>query len=223
MNCSTTCIDSLHLLLPLLLTNLHLLAPHRASSTGCHRARARSTERERVARMVACMLCATRSAPLGQRALAFLRGVHRRATRLNRATLRFIIVRRSIGGCVVRPPLSVLLTLIERCDLDRHRESRHCSSRMIALIGPALMPFVSTETGHRAPLRPTVPPPTAVNNPLDASIVARAVLLLLHVPPEVALAKVILLPKHGLDTPVISATPAVTVSCVIVRHDDVLV
>ena len=64
----------------------------------------------------------------------------------------------------------------------------------------------------------TVPPLIAASTPLDASMVARAVLLLLHEPPDVALLSVILLPEHGLETPVVAANPAFTVSCVMVRH-----
>jgi hypothetical protein len=64
----------------------------------------------------------------------------------------------------------------------------------------------------------TVPPLIAASTPVTASIVARAVLLLLHVPPDVALLIVILLPVHGLETPVVAAKPAFTVSWVVVRQ-----
>ena len=64
----------------------------------------------------------------------------------------------------------------------------------------------------------TVPPLIAASTPLDASMVARAVLLLLHVPPVVALLSVMLLPAHGLVAPVVAARAALTVSWVIVRQ-----
>ena len=64
----------------------------------------------------------------------------------------------------------------------------------------------------------TVPPLTAVSTPVDSPMVARAVLLLLHVPPVVALLSVMLLPVHGLDTPVVAAKAVFTVSWVIVRQ-----
>jgi len=49
-----------------------------------------------------------------------------------------------------------------------------------------------------------VPAETPVTTP-DASTVAFAVLLLLHVPPATLLAKVVVLPEHTLAVPVIEA------------------
>ena len=61
----------------------------------------------------------------------------------------------------------------------------------------------------------TVPPLTPVTTPVPASIVARAVLLLLQEPPLVALLSVVVAPGHTVKVPVIAATVAFTVNDVI--------
>ncbi len=64
----------------------------------------------------------------------------------------------------------------------------------------------------------TVPALTPVTVPDALPTVAFAVLLLLHVPPLVAFAKVVVLPVHVTAVPVITAGIAFTVTSRVLKH-----
>lgn len=57
-----------------------------------------------------------------------------------------------------------------------------------------------------------MPKETPVTTPVAASTVARAVLLLLQVPPGKELLRVVVAPKHAMNTPVIGPGVGVTVT-----------
>src|SRR5665647_2384158 len=63
-----------------------------------------------------------------------------------------------------------------------------------------------------------VPPDTPVTTPVPATTVATAGVALLHVPPAVASANVVVKPTHTFVVPVITAGKGLTVTVVVTKH-----
>ena len=77
--------------------------------------------------------------------------------------------------------------------------------------GLTLMPLVAVQPVPNEYVIVAVPGLTPVTSPVAELMAAIAVLLLLHVPPAVALVKVVVVPAHSPDTPLMAEGTATTV------------